>query len=62
MPPNDEVWGLPSTPAPNGYTWTIHFLGYEGNVPDPGDDGGLYFSSAADTVACPPLTRWQRFA
>lgn len=60
IPPDDEIWGLPSTPAPNGYTWTINYVGYDGDVPNPGADGGLYFNSSADGAACPPLTRWQR--
>ncbi|CAM9544469.1 unnamed protein product, partial [Hapterophycus canaliculatus] len=60
IPPDEEIWGLPSSPAPNGYTWTVKFVGYDGNVPDPGAEGGLFFNSSADPVACPPLTRWQR--
>lgn len=61
VPPDDEIWGLPSNPAPNGYTWTINYVSYDGDVPDPGEENGLYFNSSADAVSCPPLTRWQRY-
>lgn len=56
--PDDEIWGLPSSPAPNGYTWTITYTGFNDNVPDPGNTGGLVFAS--DINCSGPLTRWQR--
>ncbi|CAM9121854.1 unnamed protein product, partial [Laminaria digitata] len=46
--------------APNGYTWTINYVGYDGDVPDPGEFNGLHFNSSANVASCPPLTRWQR--
>lgn len=58
-PPIDEIWGLPSSPAPNGYTWTITYAGYNGDVPDPYDNdaGGLYF----ETSGCAAdFTGWQK--
>lgn len=61
VPPDDEIWGLESTPAPNGFTWTIYYVGHDGDVPDPGSAGGLSFDSSTNISACPPLTRWQRF-
>lgn len=56
-PPDDEIWGLPSSPAPNGYTWTITYAGYDGDVPDPGETGGLSFASGG---CSPALSGWQR--
>lgn len=56
--PDDEIWGLPSSPAPNGYTWTITYAGYNGDVPNPGDSGGLRFETGDD--CSPGLTGWQR--
>lgn len=55
--PLAEIWKLPSTPAPNGYTWTITYAGYEDNVPNPGDSGGLHFRTG---ICALDLTGWQR--
>lgn len=60
IPPDEEIWGLQSTPAPNGYTWTIYYVGFDGDVPDPGTEGGLHFNSSTNSSACPPLMGWQR--
>ncbi|CAM9134269.1 unnamed protein product [Discosporangium mesarthrocarpum] len=59
-PPVEEIWSLPSTSTPNGYSWTIHYIGFDGDVPDPGEEGGLYFNSSTNSTSCPPLTGWQR--
>ncbi len=31
--PGTDLWGLPATPAPNGYSWEVTFSGYEGDAP-----------------------------
>ncbi len=31
--PGSDLWGLPATPAPNGYSWEVTFSGYEGDAP-----------------------------
>ncbi len=31
--PGTDLWGLPTTPAPNGYSWEVTFSGYEGGAP-----------------------------
>ncbi len=31
--PGTDLWGLPATPAPNGYSWEVTFYGYEGDAP-----------------------------
>lgn len=63
-PPIDEIWGLPSTPAPNGYTWTITYWEHAGDVPNPDEDDGLKFGYPTDSsnAACTfsDFTDWQR--
>ena len=56
-PLDTEIWGLPSSPAPNGYTWTITYAGWKGDVPNPGDLEGLSFETGSCSVG---LTGWQR--
>lgn len=59
--PIDEIWGLPSSPAPNGYTWTITYAGYRDDVPDPLDDGGLRFeTSGCGSTTAVDFTGWQK--
>lgn len=66
VPPDSEIWGLPATPAPNGYTWTITYAGHSGDVPDPEDPdgdlsgGGLYFETSGCGAPAVDFTGWQR--
>jgi len=58
--PSQAIWGTWATLTPNGYSYTIYFSGYNGDVPDPFTHQGLHFLTNSSVGNCRPFSGFQR--